>query len=211
MKDGGGRLYSAPTVNTMLFSDNLAATAAIRTLDAVRKPVQVLPEYGVHRLALRGRNALLIGSPNYSPFAASILRNAPFSIHYNAATRFEVISAGASGRDPAREYSAERDAAMHTARAFGLITVMPGLDPGDTSHRIVLFSGISGGGTQAAMEFFSSPACVKILRERMHISGTATLPVSYQVVVRCGLVNNLALSPEYETHRILTKAPSLNP
>jgi len=211
MQDGGGRLYSQTTRNTTLFGDDLAAAAAIKTLTAAGRPVQILPEFGVHRLALRGRNVLLIGSPNYSPFAASILQNAPFSIRYNPAARVEVISGSNAGPDSQVEYRLIRGNASRGSHAYGLITVMPGLDPGDTAHRIVLFSGITGGGTQAAMEFFSSPTALQILKQKMGIRNSGQLPASYQVVVGCELVASLALHPEYETHRILNKAPGLNP
>jgi hypothetical protein len=72
-----------------------------------------------------------------------------------------------------------------------------------------LFSGISSAGTQAAVEYFCSPANLRILKARMH-DASGNLPVSYQVVVRCSVVNNLALDWAYETHRVIEKPPSIN-
>jgi hypothetical protein len=205
MQDGGGPLYSQTSVNTTLFGDNLAAIAAVKITTAAGNSVQVLPEYSLNSFALRGRNVLVIGSPNYSPFAAQILQKSPFSVRYDPVTKLEVISADPSSQEPAIAYSAERDQeSMGLKRAYGLITVLP--SPGDHSHRIILFSGISSAGTQAAVEFFSSPASLRNLKLRMG----RTPPPSYQVVIRCGVVNNLALDWTYETHRILEKPPLIN-
>jgi hypothetical protein len=44
----------------------------------------------------------------------------------------------------------------------------------------------------------------------MNIAASGTLPPSYQVVVRCAVVNTLALDWTYETHRIIEKSPLIN-
>jgi hypothetical protein len=98
---------------------------------------------------------------------------------------------------------------MGLKRAYGLITVLPGPGPNDDTRRIVLFSGISSAGTQAAVEYFCSPANLRILKARMH-DASGNLPASYQVVVRCSVVNNLALDWAYETHRVIEKPLSIN-
>jgi len=209
MQDGGGRLYSQPTMNTTLFGDSVAATVAVKVLTARGKSVQVLPEYTVHPLALRGRDVLAIGSPNYSPMAARILRDAPFSVTYDPATRLEVVST-ANGQPSQARFSAERNQAMSLKVAYGLITVLPSPGPGDENHRIVLFSGISSAGTQAAVELFSSATALKSLRLAMHIAEGGHPPPSYQVVVRCAVVNTLALDWSYVTHRIIQQPPVIN-
>jgi hypothetical protein len=210
MQDGGGRLYSQTTMNTLLFGDSLAAAAAVRVLTGAGKAVQILPEYSVHILALRGRDVLAIGSPNYSPIAARILRDCPFSVRYDPVTRLEVVST-VSGPEPQNRYIAERDqATLGLKLAYGLITVLPSPGLNDESHRTVLFSGISSAGTEAAVEFFSSAASLRSLKSRMHIAAGGRLPSSYQVVVRCAVVNTLALDWAYETHRIIEKPPNIN-
>jgi hypothetical protein len=208
MLDGGGRLYAQTSQNTILFGDNLAAVAAAKTLAAAGKATQILPEYSIGQLALRGRDVVLIGSPNYSPLAARILQKTPFSVRYDPATKLEMISTESSTGEPAVVYSSQRNAQSGGGGlkvAYGLITVAPSPPGGDESgHRIVLISGISSAGTQAAMEFFCSTASLSNLKARMGAS-SAALPASYQVVVRCGVVKGLALGWAYETHRIIDK------
>jgi hypothetical protein len=209
MLDSGGRLYAQTSQNTILFGDNLAAVAAAKTLAAAGKMSQILPEYSIRPLALRGRDVVLIGSPNYSPLAARMLLKTPFSIRYDPVTKLEVISAEGSNGEPGVVYSSERDAQSGGLKvAYGLITVAPSPSTGDESgHRIVLFSGVSSAGTQAAMEFFSSTASLSNLKSRLGAAASANLPPSYQVVVRCGVDKNLALGWAYETHRIIQKPP----
>jgi hypothetical protein len=211
MLDGGGRLYSQTSQNTILFGDNLAAVAAAKTLAAAGKSTQILPEYSVGQLALRGRDVILIGSPNYSPLAARILQKTPFSVRYDPVKRLEVISTEGSAREPGVVYTSQRNdqaGGGGLKLAYGLITVTPSPPGGDDNgHRIVLISGISSAGTQAAMEFFCSTASLSNLKSRLGASGA--LPSSYQVVVRCGVVKGLALGWAYETHRIIEKPPSV--
>jgi hypothetical protein len=209
MQDGGGQLYSQTSLNTTLFGDSLAAFAAVKILTSAGKSVQILPEYSIRPLALRGRDVLMIGSPNYSPFAARILRETPFSVRYDPVARLEVISTEASNGEKPVVYNAERDQQLNgLKRAYGLITVVA--SPSDENHRIVLFSGISSAGTQAAMEFFCSAARMRELRSRLTTAAARRLPLSYQVVVRYGVDNNLALDWAYETHRIVQKPPLID-
>jgi hypothetical protein len=211
MLDSGGRLYSQTSQNTILFGDNLAAVAAAKTLASAGKSTQILPEYSIGQLALRGRDVVLIGSPNYSPLAARILQKTPFSVRYDPVTRLEVISTEGSAGEPAVVYSSQRNAQSGGLKvAYGLITVAPGPPAGDESgHRIVLISGISSAGTQAAMEFFCSTASLSNLKSRFGAAASAALPPSYQVVVRCGVVKGLALGWAYEAHRIIEKPPMI--
>jgi hypothetical protein len=209
MQDGGGRLYSQTSVNTTLFGDGLASIAAVRTLTGARKGTQIVPEYSVHPLTLRGRDVIVIGSPNYSPIAARVLSQTPFSVRYDAINRVEVVSTLDSVADGGASYQSERGQSAGLKRAYGLITVLPGPAPDDDTRRIVLFSGISSAGTQAAVEYFCSAANLRNLKARMH-DASGNIPTSYQVVVRCNVVNNLALDWAYETHRIIDKPPSMN-
>ena len=213
MLDNGGRLYAQTSQNTILFGDNLAAVAAAKTLAAAGKSTQILPEYSIGQLALRGRDVVLIGSPNYSPLAARILQKTPFSVRYDPVTKLEVISTEGSTSEPRVVYSSQRNTQSGGGGlklAYGLITVAPSPPGGDESgHRIVLISGISSAGTQAAMEFFCSTASLSNLKSRWGAAASAALPSSYQVVVRCAVVKGLALGWAYETHRIIEKPPMI--
>ena len=95
MLDGGGKLYMHTTQDVFLFGDSLAATSAVQFLSRWGAAPQVEPEANSRAFALRGRNVVLIGSPNYSPLAARFLMNTHFSVHYDPVGREEVISDGA--------------------------------------------------------------------------------------------------------------------
>jgi hypothetical protein len=209
MLDGGGHLYAQTSTNTALFGDLLATIKAANILTAAGKSFQVLPENSTRALALRGRNVLMVGSPNYSPYAARIIRRTPFSIPFDASTSEEIISAGGLGAKP-QVFVPKRDEFGQLVRAYGLLTVLPSLPGGDGGSRTVIFSGITSAGTQAAMEFFASPASLRDLKRRFGVVGSQTLPTAYQVVVRCSVDRNLALNWAYETHRILARAPAVD-
>jgi len=98
MMDGGGKLYMHSTQDVFLFGDSLAATSAVQLLSKAGSLPQVVPEPDVHAFALRDRNVVLIGSPNYSPLAARLLMNAPFSVRYDPIGREEVVSDGPPDR-----------------------------------------------------------------------------------------------------------------
>jgi hypothetical protein len=187
----------------------LAAVRAVRVLTDSGASIQVLPEWDVRPLALRGRNVLMIGSPNYSPYAGRVLRGTPFSVYFDAATREEVIADGPPGGGAKQIFRPKRDEFNQMTQVYGLLTVIPSQGV-DRKEQTVIFSGITSAGPQSAMEFFASAADQKELAERFRKEGYAHLPSSYQVVVRCGVDRMLALTWAYETHRVITHPPSFD-
>ncbi len=210
MMDGGGELYMQTTMNTFLVGDTLAAVRAARFLSASNADVHVLPEWGVRPLALRGRNLLLIGSPNYSPYAARILRGTPFSVRYDPVKREEVIADGAPEAGGVHVFRPKRDEFGDLSQVYGLLTVLPSNGSPDGRQRTVVFSGITSAGPQAAMEFFSSEPSMRDLQARFARDGYSNLPPAYQVVVRCGVDRALALTSMYEAHRAIKQVPSFD-
>ena len=204
MMDGGGKLYMASSLNTVLTGDALAAVRAVRVLTNSGASIQVLPESGLRPLVLRGRNVLLIGSPNYSPYAGRVLRGTPFSVYFDPATREEVIADGPPGAGAKQVFRPKRDEFGQMTQVYGLLTVVPSQASSDKKEQTVIFSGITSAGPQAAMEFFSSGPDLKGLSERFRQEGHFRLPSSYQVVVRCGVDRLLALTWAYETHRVIS-------
>lgn len=203
MLDGGGNLYMHTTQDVFLFGDSLAATSAVQLLSRAGAIAHVVPESALHAFALRGRNVILIGSPNYSPLAARFLMNTPFSVHYDPKRLEEVVSDGVPGADARQVFRPSHDELGRLTRAYGLITVLPSESYTENKSHIVLFSGITSAGPQAAEEFFQSPEGLRILESKLNTSDSSQLPEAYQVVVRCGLDHNLALNWQYETHRII--------
>ncbi len=204
--DGGGDLYMQTTMNNMLSGDALAAMRAVRFLTGFGVSVQVLPEWGTRAFAFRGRNVLLIGSPNYSPYAGRILASTPFTVRYDEVQHEEVISDGVPGVSGITVYRPKRDAFGELVEVYGLLTVVPS-QFADRREQTVIFSGVTGAGPQAAMEFFSSPSSLRELKQRFLKQGHASMPHSYQVVLRCGVDRALALTWKYEAHRVITQPP----
>jgi hypothetical protein len=203
MLDGGGNLYMHTTEDVFLFGDSLAATSAVQLLARAGAVPQVVPESSLRAFALRGRNVVLIGSPNYSPLAARYLMNTPFSVHYDPVNLEEVVSDGIPGTDARQIFRPSHDELGRLTRAYGLITVLPSESYSENKSQIFIFSGITSAGPQAAQEFFQSPEGLRILESKLKAAGTKNFPQAYQVVVRCGLDHNLALNWQYETHRVI--------
>ena len=203
MLDGGGKLYMHTTQDVFLFGDSLAAASAVQLLSRSRALLQMVPESNLRAFALRGRNVILIGSPNYSPLAARFLMNTPFSVHYDPIKKEEVVSDGQPDHGAKHIFRPTRDELGMLTKAYGLITVLPSQAPGEGHARTVIFSGITSAGPQAALEFFRSPDALRVLKSKLREQGYASFPPAYQVVVRCGLDHNLALNWEYETHRVM--------
>jgi hypothetical protein len=209
MMDGGGKLYMGNSLNTLLAGDALAAMRAVRVLTSAGASIQVLPEAGLRPLVLRGRNVLLIGSPNYSPYAARVLRSSPFSIYFDTASREEVIADNRPETGPKQIFRPKRDEFGQTTMSYGLLTVIRSGTENGRNEQTVIFSGIGSAGSQAAMEFFASAPDLKEFRERLKREGKERMPDSFQVIVRCGVDRLLALDWHYETHRLISHPPAL--
>ena len=206
MLDGGGKLYMHTTQDVTLLGDSLAAIAAVRLLTLAGVTARVVSENDLRPYALRDRNVIFIGSPNYSPYAARVLGAASFSVRYDPESREEVISDQPSGTAARTMYKPDRNEFGQRTTAYGLVTVFPG-QGGDGSTQTVVFSGITAAGPQAAMEFFKSAPDLQSLRSRLSSEGYKGFPRVYQVVVRCALDHNLALNWTYVTHRVLGRSP----
>jgi hypothetical protein len=208
MTDGGGALHMFTTTNGVLFGDSLAAVRATGILTKAGATIQVLPEWGTRPLALRGRNLLLVGSPNYSPYAGRILQKMPFTVRHDAITKEEVIvEQPGAGK---KVFLPKRDDHNQYTQVYGLLTVLPSQGGGDGSEKTVVFSGITSAGPQAAMEFFASARNMRELKEVLSKEGHRGFPPCYQVVIRCGVDRNLALTWAYETHRVVSQVPVLD-
>ncbi len=210
MMDGGGKLYMHTTQDVFLFGDSLASTSAVQLLSRWGALPRIIPESNLRAFALRGRNVILIGSPNYSPLAARFLRSAPFSVRYDPVSREEVVSDNPSDRAVRRMFRPSRNEFGMLTKAYGLVTVLPSQAPGEGRAQTFIFSGITSAGPQAALEFFRSPDGLRILKSKLRQEGYAKFPQAYQVVVRCGLDHNLALNWEYETDQVMNSSPLLN-
>jgi len=149
-------------------------------------------------------------SPNYSPYAAPVLRSSPFSLYFDTASKEEVIAHGTPHAGATQIFRPRRDEFGQTTLSYGLITVIPSQTAGGKNQQTVIFSDIGSAGSQAAIEYFASAADTKDFRERLKREGRADVPASWQVIVRCGFDRLLALSWKYEPHCVITHPPCLD-
>jgi hypothetical protein len=207
--DNGGDVYMQSSLNVALMGDVFGAASAIRLVTTAGGVLLPVLERNTRLSALRGKNTLIIGSPNYSPYAGRILRNMPFSVHYDPMTKEEVISDGPPDRGAKRVFRPRPDYPGASV-TYGLITVLPGRDTIDSGLRIVVFSGVTSAGTQGAAEFFASAASMRDLMARIKKEGHSHFPAAYQIVVRCALDRGSALNSRLETYQILKQLPLID-
>ena len=200
MLDGGGSAYMMPNRDFALFGDAVALATAAKVLSSAGVSFNILPELSYRPLAVRGRNVVLIAAPNYSQYVAQVLKDAPFTIRYDPEKRDEVIAEGPSGRSV---FVTKRDQYLTHTEVFGRVTVLPRFVTATASEKTVIFSGISTFGTQAAMEYFASPACLRELLQKFRQDGYKEVPPSYQVVVRYNLDRVVPPKWSYAAHAII--------
>ena len=91
-------------------------------------------------------------------------------------------------------------------QAYGLITILPSQPEDMGEAKTIILSGITSAGPQAALEFLRSGNCLRALRRKLKEQGYEKFPSALQIVVRCGLDHNLALSWEYASHIVVQRS-----
>jgi hypothetical protein len=207
---GVGDPYLYRSATSPLFGDAAAAIQAVQTIAAFGGAVQFLPENTiVGQVALAKRNILVIGGPNYSPYAARVLRGTPFTIEENIEIGEEIIREQSSKSSTPLTLVPNRGQSGTIAVAYGLITVFPNQTGSEEGPRAIVVSGITGAGAPAAMELFTSQAGLRALRDRFRKDGLTRIPVSYQVVVKGSRDEAMPLNWQLVTYRVMEHPPSL--
>ena len=205
-----GEPYLYRSATSPLFGDAAAAIQAVQTIAAFGGSVQFLPEnIIVGQVALAKRNILVIGGPNYSPYAARVLRGTPFTIEENGEIGEEVIRERSAKSGSPLTLVPNRGQSGKLAVAYGLITVFPNQTESDDGPRAIVVSGITGAGAPAAMELFTSQAGLAALRYRFRQDGLTHIPMSYQVVVKGSRDDAMPLNWQMVTYRVMDHPPSL--
>jgi hypothetical protein len=194
--ESGTPLYMEPAQLSVPLAELTAVAIVSNVRTAFGGGYQVLPESEAPVAALRGRNAILIGTGTNSEAARTLLRNLPFTIDYNSSDRFCVLDQ----RKPAGQnelFPSQPVGQPVPSTTYGLLSVLTWPESGGKVKRTVVLSGAASAGVQAAAEFFCSPTRMRELKERLH-----GLPPAYQVVVRCKTSGVRLISYEYITHEI---------
>lgn len=179
----GYRLATHITSGPIRLGEVFGLVSALRTLDRLGVEPEVVAEKYVMLPALRGRNLLLFGNPEYSHATARLLERAPWTVAYDASYRDRVVRS--TGKTDAKVLTPNRDEGGAVTGALGLITVLPGEGASDgTPLGTIIISCTSAGGCQAAMEFLSSPSSLRDFQARLRQEGRPGFPPAYQAVVR---------------------------
>lgn len=207
---GPGEPYIYRSATSPLFGDAAAAIQAVQAIAAAGGSVQFLPEnIIVGQVALAKRNVLVIGGPNYSPYASRVLRNTPFTIEESPEYGEEIIRERTPASEKPLVLVPTRTQSGTINVAFGLITVFPNQTGSEEGPRAIVFSGITGAGAPAAMEFFTSKAGLTALREQFRKDRLAQVPASYQVIVKGSREEAMPLNWKLVTYRVMEHPPSL--
>lgn len=195
--------YLIPTHNSPLWGDAIGALTTVGLLARAGAAYEIVAERASTASALRDRNAVVLGRPEYSPAAEFILSNRPMSIEYSNAAKEYVLKV-ACGNSPSKNYT---DSASQAGRArdddrYGIITVLSPDSPSGRT-RVVHFSGLASAGTQAAAEYFSSAAQLRQLAARFEADGIRGFPRSYQVLVRAKAIAMLPVQMKYVSHCVI--------
>jgi len=196
----GYRLATHITSGPIRLGEVFGLVSALRTLDRLGVEPEVVAEKYVMLPALRGRNLLLFGNPEYSHATARLLERAPWTVAYDASYRDRVVRS--RGKADAKVLTPTRDDHGALTDALGLITVLPGDAASDgTPLGTLIISCTNAAGCQAAMEFLSSPGSLRGFRARLREEGRPGFPPAYQTVIRSQVFQSAqVVSGSYEAH-----------
>jgi hypothetical protein len=183
---------------------DLVATATVSNLMmATGTNAKLLPEASTSMAVLRDSNAVIIGRPEYSVIATSLMRGAQLSIEYSPAiSEYGVVEISSPAGTPPL-YSPVFDSTLRSRIVYGLVTVLPSQAASGAHSRTVILSGTTSPGTQAAAEFISSPSLLRAFYQDLAQDGYAAPPEAYQAVVRAEVTGSIALDVEYVTYRTI--------
>ncbi len=198
------RLEMQPVQKAVSMGSVESVAKVVTTLEVLHAQFRILPETSSPLTALRGRSAVLFGSPWYSRSAAVLLEKTPWTTRWDEATR----QVGLFGQGPreGKRFVPQRGPRGEYQEVFGLVTVLQNDTTPDGAHSVVVLSGLTSAGIHGAAAFFTSGTDLKNLEERFRRDGVKRWPKSYQVVVRCRASDDAQLlSYAYETHDMLMK------
>jgi hypothetical protein len=202
---GDAELFLSPAQLSVPLAESVGIDTTTATLRAMGSAYQILPEEDAPISALRGRNAIVVGTPMASDVVTKLLAKTPLSIDYHPDAHFFAVLDRRAQGPPKVLYAAQFGNSDGLNTLYGLITVLPSEGVMDKPKQTVIFSGAGSPGSQGAMEFFSSAEKMNELKSRFLQSGVPGFPLSYQVVVRCRSSGFRLLEAEYETHIVLRK------
>jgi hypothetical protein len=199
----GTELHMHPVDNSVQMGHAESVAIATNTLSLMGRSFQVLPERSASAPALRGRSVILIGDPQNSITASTLLANTPLTLDFDPTLQDMIVR----DRGPAHTtWEGKRGPDRRYTELYGLISMLPGAgeSPGGP-HRTLIFSGMTSVGAHGATDFFSKPDGLNVLLRHLAAEGYSAFPSAYQVLVRCTSSDTLLISTEYVTHRVIAR------
>jgi hypothetical protein len=192
-------LFLLPNHNSPLWGDAAGAMSVIRTLTRADVSFQLLPERVEDPFALRDRNVVLLGRPEYSRAAALILDRAFYKMKYDERLHDQEIYYV----DP--QTSLPVVLSRRQGEIHGLITVVNSDSPREHNRRTVVISGVNSAGSLAAAEFFSSVENLLSFRRILHRDGFRSFPSAYQIVIAAEEDKILPFRYSFERYKVLSQ------
>jgi hypothetical protein len=197
------QLFMHPTENSADFGELKAVVTAANRLSAVGATYQILPERATSFAAVRGRSAIVLGNDLTSNIAQEKLSRGLWTIDFEPRLdRVAIVDQKQVGRPT--PFISENGKSGENTWCCGLITVSPA-EGAPNAARTVVISGVTPTGTEAAMEYFASPAALRDLLLRFQHEGYRGFPTAYQVVVKCRSRDTFLLTSEHEAHHALLR------
>lgn len=194
-----------PTHNSPLWGDAAAAVMTGGFLARMGVQVHIRPERIIAFPAFRGRNCVVLGTPEYSPAAQKLLERGNFTIAYSReAADYVIMNRKPAGKEPPY-YAPHRNEGRQIVEVYALITVLPSDGSPGGQHRTMVLSGLNSAGTEAAAEYITSPPYLQDLERRLRQEGLNTSPPAYQVLIKSTTDDTLPLTVSYVTHRVLAQ------
>jgi hypothetical protein len=190
------KLVLHPSPNAILWGDASGAASISRFLAFRQIPSELLPESTLRsELAIKDRNLIVLGRPEFSPIAGRYLdRAGGYTVGYREEQQNYVMF---RIRDPRQVFV---NVPPPAEVSYGLITVA-----WDGARRVIAFCGITSDGAAAGVEFLTSLEAVERLWEKLRREGLTDWPASFQVVVRNSSSAGYPVSVEYAAHLVLER------
>ncbi len=196
-------LFMHPTENSLDFGEMKAAVAVAGMLHALGAEYHFLPERVTSIGAVRGRNTILFGSSQTSMLAHQQLQRARWTIDFDIPLN-RVVVIDQKDKAHSTPFVGDFGKAGEPSWCCGLITVLPA-EGADSRAVTVVISGVTPTGVEAAIEFFSSAASMRDLRQRFLREGLSGFPKAYQVVVKCRSTDTFLQATGYVAHHVLER------
>ncbi len=186
-----------PNMHSPLWGDAAAASIVSKMFGGHGVLMEQLPITRIHLVALRDRNAVIIGRPEYTDAARVLVPDDGMLIEYSAKDR----AVGVHSRAPSAGEPEWRFATGGLRHSYGLITVLE--SDNASGKRIMMFSGINSDGAEAGARFMTSKDKLSVLDAEFRKRGYEQWPSKYQVVIRTESFDTYSLQTQFDSLRVL--------